>query len=482
MTSQDPPFHTLHFGQIDANQEAIDEPSLLTDGYFDYRDAAYGVKSLRTWALLGPKGSGKSAVLKHIELSWANRYDRFFTYWSLSSFPVNDVTRIETGQSAGGSRAQSVWEFLLILRLVQSLNEDQSVSAPGSFGEMSQALKRGGYLPGDWLSSVVKWTSSKLKFDAKVVGAEANFDSASITPLEVTSYLKQQISFVRTENKHVLALDGLDSFFFESNDEWNSLAGLVQAVYALNTEFRSMDLPIAVVVAVRSDIFDVLPGAEVNKLTPYATYLDWHANGIGSRNNLWNLLTAKASVARPEVRNIVTQYLGTPIAIGPHSEIPEFLLDNTRLIPRDAVALMGYLQRCYKGNKSVTELSVKRAVQLYAEEYFVGEIFDNLAGVLPSRRARELASFKDALRTVPSRIFTVNDLQVELEGELEPFEVKRLLKQMFETGGIGIHNRGYTDFMFRKVSGAGFTTRYEFMLHDALTRAWNRPWRDRNRG
>lgn len=64
----------------------------------------------------------------------------------------------------------------------------------------------------------------------------------------------------------------------------------------------------------------------------------------------------------------------------------------------------------------------------------------------------------------------------ELRGELDPAESKSLLKQMFETGGIGIKNGQHTDFVFRRTAGAGFTTRYEFMLHDALTRAWNRPW------
>ncbi|VXB54441.1 hypothetical protein ARTHRO9V_350001 [Arthrobacter sp. 9V] len=56
-------------------------------------------------------------------------------------------------------------------------------------------------------------------------------------------------------------------------------------------------------------------------------------------------------------------------------------------------------------------------------------------------------------------------------------DIKKLLKQMFEVGGVSVRNGGYTDFVFRRVSGAGFSTRYEFIRHDALTRAWNRPWR-----
>lgn len=449
---------------------------MLRDGYYDYRGAVFGISTRHTWLLLGPKGSGKSAVLESVRLNWKARPDRFFTYWNLGGFPVNDVTQIGMGQSSGGSRAQAAWEFLLLLRIVETLADDNSLSCPGSFNDMVSALKANGLLSGDWLSKVSRWSSTKVKFDAKVLGVEGQWDSGSITPLEVSAHLRSELSKVHTDNMHVVALDGLDSFFFELEDEWTSLAALTSALYALNRELASYDLPVTLVAAIRSDILDVLPGPEVTKLKPHSVHLDWHSNGIGAKNHLWTLLSKKASVRKPEVRNIVTQYLRTSIAIGPHRELAEYLLDNTRLLPRDTVALMGYLQSCYRGNGQVTEESAKKAVQLYAEQYFVSEIFDNLAGVLPAGNARFIASFRDALRTAPSRFFTFQYMCDELDGELTPAQIKLLLRQMFETGGIGIKNGRHTDFVFRKVSGAGFTHRYEFMLHDALTRAWNRPW------
>lgn len=342
---------------------------------------------------------------------------------------------------------------------------------------MVKGLRSAGLLSGDWLSKVARWSSSTLSVDAKVLGIETTWDSSSVTPLEVSAFIREQIGLISTQSAHMVALDGLDSFFFEAEDEWSSLAALMQALYSLNRELRTLDLPISVVAAVRSDILDVLPGPEITKLKPHAAHLDWHANGIGAKNHLWILLSKKAGVRRPVVTNIVSQYFRTPITIGPHREMAEFLLDNTRLLPRDAVALMGYIQRFYRGSKQVTEESAKKAVQAYSEEYFVSEIFDNIAGVLPVGNARAVASFRDALRTSPSRMFSFDYVCKELEGELEPAQIKMLLRQMFETGGIGIRNGGYTDFVFRKVSGAGFSTRHEFMLHDALTRAWNRPWR-----
>jgi hypothetical protein len=477
MTNIHPPLHELHFGHLDASQEAADEPELLLQGFYDYREAAFGIATCQNWLLLGPKGSGKSAAIEYLRLSWEGRYDRFFTIWGLGGFPVNDVTQIQTGQTSGGSRAQSAWEFLLLLRLVESLNDDESLTAPSSFYSMIKALQAGGFLLGDWTAKVARWSSTRIKFDAKIIGADAQYDSTTITPLDVNAYLRDQLRRVKTEHIHIIALDGLDTFFFETEDEWASLAGLMQALQALNRELRAAGFLASFVAAVRSDIFDVLPGAEMNKLKPHAVHLDWHANGIGAKNNLWKLLTMKASVRHSEVTNLLKQYLNTEISIGPHRELAEYLLDNTRLLPRDVVAMMGYLQRCYRGSRQIPESNARTAVKQYGEQYFVGEIFDNLAGILPTGSARKLNSFKDALRTAPTRKFNFVFMREELRGELEPIDIKLLLKQMFETGGIGIINHGRTDFVFRNISGAGFTTRNEFLLHDALTRAWNRPWR-----
>lgn len=471
-----PKFETLNFGEVDAALEALETPALLVDGYYDYNQAVQHILSGRTWLVLGPKGSGKSAVLEHIRLRWDGRWNRFFTGWNLAGFPVNDVTRIAMGQSAGSSRNQAAWEFLLLLRLIESLSRDEGLRVDANFYTIVRNLKAKGLISSDWSSSVAAWSSSSFRLDLKVLATESRAESKDISPLEASAHLKQILSWCKTESNHVIALDGLDSFFFEQADEWASLAGLMQATLSVNRLLKQLELPASIVVAARSDVVDVLPGPEINRLKSHAVYLDWHANGIGSKNHLWKLLSQKVAVSHPEVTSVVGQYLSRPIQIGPHTELAEYFLDHTRLLPRDAIALMRFLQRHYRGNGRIPETNAKTAVRAYCEEYFVGEIFDNLAGILDESRARHVESFKDALRTSPTRFFTFDFLRDELTGELEHVEIKQLLKQMFEIGGIGIRNGSYSDFVYRRVGGAGFTIRQEFMLHDALTRAWNRPW------
>jgi hypothetical protein len=469
-----PPLRELRFGQLDAAQEAIDEPHLLLEGFYDYRDAAYGISTGEVWLLLGPKGAGKTAVLEHLRLDWRGHWNKFFTYWDLRTFPVADVTQIQTGQSAGGSRAQSAWEFLILLRVIESLNKDEGVTATQEFTRLCSALNKAGLLNADWKTKVVEWTKISAKFNLPVAELGVELINKSIGPLQLGAILKRVLATVKTSSQHVIALDGLDSFFFESEDQWTSLAGLMHAVDSVNRLLRAEELRISIVVAVRSDIFDVIPNAESNKLKPHIVHLDWSALGIGVRNALWKLVTAKATASSPEVRDIVKQYFDSRVMVGRISwDMAEFFLDYTRLLPRDLVALLGHIQQAHPGSTKVSQEHAIDAVKRYSEEYFVGEIFNNLAGILPDRSARKVSSFRDALRTLPSRIFSFDEVQSELIGELEPNETKALLKQMFEVGGIGIRNQRasaeYTDFVYRKISQAGFTLRH--------TLAWNVPWR-----
>jgi hypothetical protein len=477
-----PPLRELRFGQLDAAQEAIDEPRLLLDGFYDYREAAYGISSGAIWILLGPKGAGKTAVLEHLRLLWQTQWDRFFVYWDLSTFPVADVTRIQTGQSAGGSRSQSSWEFLLLLRVIESLSTDEGLQATHNFTKLCSELKKAGLINADWKTKVVEWSKVSATFRLPIAELGVEVANSTVGPLQVGAILKEALTKVATSSQHVIALDGLDSFFFESEDQWTSLAGLMHAVNGVNSMLRAAGLRVTIVVAIRSDIFDVIPNAESNKLKPHAVHLDWGALGIGAKNALWKLMTDKAAVSKPEVRDLVKQYFAGSVVVGRILwEMPEFLLDNTRLLPRDLVALLGFMQQVHPGSSQVSQGHAIEAVKRYSEEYFVGEIFNNLAGVLPDRSARKVSSFRDALRTLPCRVFSFEEVQSELFGELEPYESKALLKQLFEVGGVGIRNQRdsseYTDFVFRKISQAGFTLRHQFMLHDALTRAWNVPWR-----
>lgn len=476
-----PPLREIRFGDLDASQEAASSPELLKEGYFDYREAAYSIAARGAWLVLGPKGAGKSAVLEHVRLLWEDRWNRFICSWNLESFPIQDVTQINVGQGSGGQRAQAAWEFLLLLRLIESIERDQGRRHSPIFDEAVRKLKRGGYLGSELDTVVRRLARTSVSVDVKLIKGERTWEQQAGGIPELSAALKEALQSVHLESQHLIALDGLDTFFFEGGAGWESLSGLVDAIASVNRFLRSTEMPVSVVATLRSDHFDALNSQNSNKLKTHTVYLDWSAGGIGAANQLWHLATQKGSVSRPEVTNLVGQYLSGPMRQPAFPTVAEFLLSYTRLLPRDVVAMMGYVQQEHPGSTPVTEANAKRAARRYSEEYFVGEIMNNLSGVLRSEDAHKVIGFRDALRAAPTRYFDFSYLRSELEGELEPVDIKSLLRRMFETGGIGISNplgagNRHTDFVFRRVSGAAFTHRYEFLLHDALTRAWNRPW------
>ena len=475
-----PPLRELHFGELDASQEAARSPELLTKGYFDFRSAAYAISSQGTWLLLGPKGAGKSAVLEYLKLTWQGRYNRFFKYWELDSFPVVDVAKVDpSGQS--GLRAKPAWEMLLLLKLLESFAEDEGATKSNDFTTLVQELRKSGLLTQDLARVVTSLASNTWTIDLKLFKWSGEQRSKDTSITDIVHDIRKVLLGFSTESQHLLALDGLDTFFFEGGTGWESLSGLIDALAAVNNFLLSLKLPASVVMTLRSDHFDALNSQNSNKLKDRTVFLDWAGGGIGAQNSLWQIVTRKAAVARPEVSDLVRQYLSLPVQKPEFPSVAEYLLSYTRLLPRDIVALMRHVQHASPGSSPVTSDAAKAAAKEYSEQYFVGELMNNLSGVLISSEAHKVADFRDAIRSAPTRYFSFRYMTEELNGVLTPEQVRALLRRMFETGGLAVSNattsgKRYTDFTFRRVSGGAFSTRYDYLLHDALTRAWNRPW------
>jgi hypothetical protein len=477
-----PALRTIDFGRTDASDEATHDPDLLLRGYLDYRESVYKMSSGLAWYILGPKGAGKSAVFEHIRLKWADRYDRFFVPWDLRGFPVADVTQLHTGQIAGSSRTQSAWEFLLLLRVMQSLASDNGLDASNDFSSLVRELVRAGLIVDDWKLSVSKWSSRKATFKFALGPFGVDIDSDPIGPLEIAAVLRAALGTVKTSSRHVICVDGLDSFFLETNDEWASLAGLVHAVESVNRFLATVGLPVTIVAAVRTEAFEALESTDSNKLKAHAVYLDWSPSGVGPDSKLWSLVDMKAKVSQPALKSFTSTYLTTDIGQGPYSRIPEYFLAYTRLLPRDLIALLIHLQDVHPGSAAVSEKTAVAAVHNYAEQYFVGEIRNNLAGILSDQAGRQqkTQAFFEALKGVRSAEFTLHDIQQDLDGDVTEPETKRLLRQLFEIGGIGIRTKNgryveRTDFIYRKAGPVAFNARRTFLLHNALIVAWNKP-------
>ncbi|WNY33320.1 hypothetical protein Q9Q99_14440 [Curtobacterium flaccumfaciens] len=123
-----PFFRDLNFGLLDAGVEAQRFPDFFHSSFYDFKQAASRVRQGEVWSLIGPKGAGKSAVLEWLALEWSENPLRFLSRWEMGDFPVVDVTQIHVGGISGPSKVRAAWQFLLLLRVFESLMSDEGAS------------------------------------------------------------------------------------------------------------------------------------------------------------------------------------------------------------------------------------------------------------------------------------------------------------------------------------------------------------------
>ena len=62
-------FRKINFGKADAQEEGVEFPELLKDGYYNNDNVVQQVYETSKFLILGYKGSGKSALSEHLKLS-----------------------------------------------------------------------------------------------------------------------------------------------------------------------------------------------------------------------------------------------------------------------------------------------------------------------------------------------------------------------------------------------------------------------------
>lgn len=482
-----PPLRMLDFGMLDAAEEARERPDMLKTGYYDFRSAAYRVAQGEAWAIVGSKGAGKTATFSHLELLWESQPERFLLEWDLGSFPVADVTQLQIGGSPGPTNTRAAWEFLILLRVFASLMKDQGAHHPSGIVGLYKSLVAGGLIDGpDLRTRFVDWSRSTLKVSIMGSGVDAALQQNSVTPVQLSQLLRSALMQMRSGSQHVLAIDGLDSFFAQTESQLESLGALLDAAYDLNGFFRSADLRVSIVLAIRHDMYVQVPSTDSAKLSDRAIELDWSRNGLGDGEELWDLLNTKVRASIPgsfvglQLGDVRKAYLSSPIGIGPFSYLPSYLMSHTRYLPRDLIALMNAVKERHPGSGQVSESTAREAVRNYSEGYFVREISNGLSRVLPGASAAKVSTFLDALSALPSREFSFELLEREVDGDISRADLRRLMKQLFLIGGVGTKPRAarstHTNFYYRRVAGGGFSFHADYVLHNSLVVAWNVPW------
>lgn len=474
-------FQDINFGYASAQQEGTRSPTLLIDGYLDLHDICKTAIDGSEFLILGYKGSGKSAVAERLRLLHQNDSQVFITNVDLEDFPYTTFSQIVPGKDAPQSRYPTAWSWILLIHLIASLDRDAGIEIndQASLDDTLLSLREMGLLPITGLPRLVRRTSEttvKVSVPQFFEGQQKSQTVRIDVPYFVDN-LKRLVANIRTESRHLIVLDGLDEIVTNQSAQWDSLGSLVFEVNRLNALFAKCGLSAKIVLLCRTDIFELLHGANKNKIRQDSSIeLDWYSDPAAphkSRLVAVADLRAKIAIGRPV--SIFAEYFPKKLF---GKGAPQSLLDATRHTPRDFLQLLKNIQSCCDNNAVSTD-QVRNGMRKYSVEYFMPEMIDELQGYVSSEEAKEFFKLAGSLRQRDFSRAEILAIAAAESAELSIAKIDTVLKALFECSGLGniqilADRRVFFTFRYRN-RHAPFNINQRMILHRGLWRALNLP-------
>jgi hypothetical protein len=493
-----PAYRDLYFGKSDSRNEVGEGEEAFVKSYVDLNGALKSVTSGGTFLVLGPKGTGKSALAWYLRATESDG-DHLCLLRDASSLPLDEVPRLRTGQSAGPERTVVAWKFILLCNYLELILRDQasSIQNKREVVRVAKLLRGYGFMSDASGRALLSVTNTTVTIPIPKLGNVYKRESkTALNIYHLLPYLEDWVSSVKANVRHILLIDGLDSIFLNDAKYDESLSSLVQAAYELNQNLQSAQASGNIVLLLRNDVFArialTLPDSQ--KMRDDLSFeLDWRilSGDAGIRAPLIRLVNTKAARALDLDHVDVLSYFPDKIKLGgrngSYRMMPrlQYLLNLTRHTPRDLLRLLEEVRKVeasgiYPSNGSMLSGPVIReGVLQYSTKYFVGAITNEFAGY--EGGPESAAAAISALKTLDSQSFDKPRFLEALEnvgGAL--LDADRLLHLLFYAGAIGNYvqrpdRESYMRFYHRRDDSEVYL-RGRFILHGALAHAWGIPY------
>lgn len=491
-------YRDLYFGKSDSRNEANANQGEFVRSYVDIRGILEAAIDGQKFLVLGPKGTGKSAlawVLKLTESGGTYLVDVL----DASSLPLAEIPRLQTGQDAGPERTVIAWRFILLCNYLQLLLRDTAIyfASDREVKRVAKLLRDYGFMSDASGKAIVNISSTTVTIPIPKIGEIYKKEQRShLNIYNLVPYLESWVSSALSDTRHVLLLDGLDSILLNDPKYDESLASLVQAAYTLNQRFIERDSCGSIVLLLRNDVFArielSLPDSQKMR-DDLSAQLDWRilSGAAGLSSPLMSLVNKKAAQALSVSAVDVLSFFPDVITVGTRGPRPrriftfQYLLNMTRHTPRDLLRLFEEIRKVEEDqplgpeDAILGEDVIHEGVLRYATDYFVGAIRNEFAGTEGGPIAASAAIA--ALKNLGKQEFDREDFKKALADLdiLTPPNNGRLLELLFYAGAIGnvfgIGDNRYMQFYHRRDESQIYL-KGRFILHNALVHAWAMPY------
>ena len=273
------------FGEVSAEDDAV-------LSYFLTTDAVARIGSHSVLLVLGRKGSGKTALVRHFVEGGGPTTSRAIT---LRGYPWTvHAQRIDRGASEIEAYVAS-WRYLVAVELASLVLSRADGYSSAQEKSLRHFFKDNYGGPDPALGDVLRPARlhlSKLSFEPAVLGNKLGGISLDRDDLGLGRELEALTEAILRAAEDVAAALKLPSLIlhFDELDQGllamdpareRMLVGLVLAVRGIRHEFRDSPVPISPVVYLRTDLWDELNFSDKNKITQSMTLgLEWDSNAL----------------------------------------------------------------------------------------------------------------------------------------------------------------------------------------------------------
>lgn len=488
-------FKSIYFGE-DSSEAEI---SYLRNKYNDYfynKDKVLSrlIKG-REFLILGPKGSGKSAIgLMINSLSNKDSITNNYIYsdiFYLEKFPYTYINNLLSDNKGEDNITVQNWEFLLFLSLIDNFSKNSNCKINYKnmdLGVLVKYLTKSKLLSSeslDSLANTIKQREFKLTIPIPFIKGSLDLTEKDNVERKLThlyDIIKKACFNMDTGGyRHFIILDGLDYVLTSKNINYDLLRSLIQAVMYINNTFYMKNINAKIIILCRIDLFCKIDHIESNKLLQsYSVLLNWYENpdviNLLHPSKLMIMINKRAQTSLHEnninvfndyfLQHRVYSYRGDNITI----------FDYTRYTPRDLIMLLNYIKESTHGeNPSEDELD--EGIINYSQVYFVNEIKNELVGYIKLD-----TSIKDSILNILGNMYQIisyDDLLSKINKEtnfmINDAVMENIFNTLFDCGAIGNTwtegNRSYRSYKYEN-NNSTFNKTKNIVVHKALRRAY----------
>ena len=425
----------IDFGRLDAEQDEN-----LSDYFLATPRVIGDIERKGKYIVLGRKGSGKTAIFKHLEDNLDEKWGCIPVNLDLEDYPFEVHKQLKDAGLTEASAYSRSWKLLICLSACiklfpYGLDEDKKKisSAVRSLGVDSE---------NEFSSTLRKWFSQVKRIDFPSIegwgGGGIEFQTDTLNSSKINVAIDKLMAAWKniSKNRRVSVLiDRMDDGWSGDDKSKSFIAGGVRAARDINSILRKKNYPSSVILFLRTDIWDAIDFNDWNKTSQDQVRIEW------DRDKLLDVIDLR-------IRSSLDIPIDDPIS--PWSAVFEtgivksrqpsndYIVGRTMMKPRDAIAFCLYAEEAREDlQEKISTGDILEGEKKFSE-HMLAELRDEIAPLV-----KNVKSTIQAMRGVRYRTFELAKWyeSCKISG-IEYSDSHNLLEALVNCSAVGIYSAG----------------------------------------